>query len=89
MKKYLAIIEEVRHKVLCLEAENPSDLLNWNDLMPNLPRDTLDKLRRIDRENDGYWRFADIKSEDDIIKNPLPKRVNLPKIYLTYLGDQT
>jgi len=79
MKKYLAVIEKTTLEVVCLEADNARDLLSWNDLdaFVKLPRETIEKLRRLDRQHDGYWRFADIKSEDEIIKNQ-PKEPKLP-----------
>jgi hypothetical protein len=79
MKKYQAVIKKITIDVIALEAENPSDLFDWKDLdaYEKLPRETLEKLRRIDRENDGYWEFAEIKPEDEIIKDSQSKRVDL------------
>lgn len=80
MKKHIVVIEEVTHQVVCLEADNARDLLNWNDLdsFRRLPMDTLDKLKRIDRETEGFWRFAQIHTEDDVIKSS-QKTPELPK----------
>jgi hypothetical protein len=80
MKKHIAIIEKVSYEVVCLEAEQARDLLSWQDIdsFRNLPMNTLDKLKRIEREQPGCWRFLKIQSEDDIIENSY-KTPELPR----------
>jgi hypothetical protein len=92
MKKHIAVIEKITLEVVCLEANEARDLFNWNDLdaFTKLPRETIEKLRRLDRQQDGYWQFADIKSEEEIIKNQ-PKEPSLPmfSVSVEFLNDET
>jgi hypothetical protein len=88
MKKYTAVIKKISLDVVCLDAKDPNDLFNWKDLASyeKLPRETLDKLRKLDRENEGYWEFAEIKPASAIVKNIEPLLPEIkpflpPKLY--------
>lgn len=71
MKKYIAVIEKRSHEVIYLEARDPKDLIDWRNSIASLPNLTLNKLRDLENEPNGFWRFLKIQSEDEteIIQN--------------------
>lgn len=86
MKKFIAVIEKITHEVVCLEANDPSDLFLWESLeaFDKLPHKTINKLRNIDQTHNGYWRFANIHAESEVIKGSLKREPKLPEIHPLY-----